>query len=102
MVSSGQTLGVKAQRFRGHTSPYRNVKEKKNIHGEEDNNPGTLTMQSERFYQALKGNGVTTRLVLLPHEKHAYRAKESLLHCLYEMNEWLDKYCKGVVNNASN
>eukprot|EP01023_Acetabularia_acetabulum_P065759 TRINITY_DN8746_c0_g2_i9.p1 TRINITY_DN8746_c0_g2~~TRINITY_DN8746_c0_g2_i9.p1 ORF type:complete len:754 (+),score=160.66 TRINITY_DN8746_c0_g2_i9:322-2262(+) len=29
-VSSGQTLGVKAQRFRGHTSPHRNVKEKKN------------------------------------------------------------------------
>eukprot|EP01023_Acetabularia_acetabulum_P028686 TRINITY_DN2707_c0_g1_i4.p2 TRINITY_DN2707_c0_g1~~TRINITY_DN2707_c0_g1_i4.p2 ORF type:complete len:104 (-),score=15.25 TRINITY_DN2707_c0_g1_i4:257-532(-) len=29
MMSSGQTLGVKAQRFRGHTSPHRNVKEKK-------------------------------------------------------------------------
>eukprot|EP01023_Acetabularia_acetabulum_P017781 TRINITY_DN1891_c0_g1_i13.p1 TRINITY_DN1891_c0_g1~~TRINITY_DN1891_c0_g1_i13.p1 ORF type:complete len:840 (-),score=163.15 TRINITY_DN1891_c0_g1_i13:115-2634(-) len=29
MLSSGQTLGVKAQRFRGHTSPHRNVKEKK-------------------------------------------------------------------------
>eukprot|EP01023_Acetabularia_acetabulum_P047419 TRINITY_DN4995_c0_g1_i6.p4 TRINITY_DN4995_c0_g1~~TRINITY_DN4995_c0_g1_i6.p4 ORF type:complete len:114 (-),score=14.16 TRINITY_DN4995_c0_g1_i6:815-1117(-) len=28
-LSSGQTLGVKAQRFRGHTSPHRNVKEKK-------------------------------------------------------------------------
>eukprot|EP01023_Acetabularia_acetabulum_P026495 TRINITY_DN2516_c0_g2_i5.p1 TRINITY_DN2516_c0_g2~~TRINITY_DN2516_c0_g2_i5.p1 ORF type:complete len:373 (+),score=62.11 TRINITY_DN2516_c0_g2_i5:634-1752(+) len=30
--SSGQTLGVKAQRFRGHTSPHRNVKEKKNFY----------------------------------------------------------------------
>eukprot|EP01023_Acetabularia_acetabulum_P008158 TRINITY_DN1353_c0_g1_i3.p1 TRINITY_DN1353_c0_g1~~TRINITY_DN1353_c0_g1_i3.p1 ORF type:complete len:184 (+),score=8.85 TRINITY_DN1353_c0_g1_i3:1080-1631(+) len=29
IMSSGQTLGVKAQRFRGHTSPHRNVKEKK-------------------------------------------------------------------------
>eukprot|EP01023_Acetabularia_acetabulum_P062267 TRINITY_DN7647_c0_g1_i5.p1 TRINITY_DN7647_c0_g1~~TRINITY_DN7647_c0_g1_i5.p1 ORF type:complete len:293 (+),score=28.85 TRINITY_DN7647_c0_g1_i5:77-955(+) len=28
-LSSGQTLGVKAQRFRGHTSPLLNVKEKK-------------------------------------------------------------------------
>eukprot|EP01023_Acetabularia_acetabulum_P011046 TRINITY_DN15045_c0_g1_i3.p3 TRINITY_DN15045_c0_g1~~TRINITY_DN15045_c0_g1_i3.p3 ORF type:complete len:128 (-),score=19.43 TRINITY_DN15045_c0_g1_i3:82-465(-) len=28
ILSSGQTLGVKAQRFRGHTSPHRNVKEK--------------------------------------------------------------------------
>eukprot|EP01023_Acetabularia_acetabulum_P005837 TRINITY_DN123_c0_g2_i3.p1 TRINITY_DN123_c0_g2~~TRINITY_DN123_c0_g2_i3.p1 ORF type:complete len:413 (+),score=88.12 TRINITY_DN123_c0_g2_i3:169-1239(+) len=26
-LSSGQTLGVKAQRFRGHTSPHRNVKD---------------------------------------------------------------------------
>eukprot|EP01023_Acetabularia_acetabulum_P006313 TRINITY_DN12636_c0_g1_i1.p1 TRINITY_DN12636_c0_g1~~TRINITY_DN12636_c0_g1_i1.p1 ORF type:complete len:333 (-),score=89.81 TRINITY_DN12636_c0_g1_i1:889-1887(-) len=26
-MSSGQTLGVKAQRFRGHTSPHRNVKD---------------------------------------------------------------------------
>eukprot|EP01023_Acetabularia_acetabulum_P049641 TRINITY_DN5308_c0_g2_i2.p1 TRINITY_DN5308_c0_g2~~TRINITY_DN5308_c0_g2_i2.p1 ORF type:complete len:220 (-),score=48.68 TRINITY_DN5308_c0_g2_i2:127-765(-) len=31
-MSSGQTLGVKAQRFRGHTSPHRNVKEKKKQH----------------------------------------------------------------------
>eukprot|EP01023_Acetabularia_acetabulum_P011015 TRINITY_DN1502_c0_g1_i1.p1 TRINITY_DN1502_c0_g1~~TRINITY_DN1502_c0_g1_i1.p1 ORF type:complete len:240 (+),score=22.88 TRINITY_DN1502_c0_g1_i1:32-721(+) len=30
-MSSGQTLGVKAQRFRGHTSPHRNVKEKKKL-----------------------------------------------------------------------
>eukprot|EP01023_Acetabularia_acetabulum_P014846 TRINITY_DN17220_c0_g1_i2.p4 TRINITY_DN17220_c0_g1~~TRINITY_DN17220_c0_g1_i2.p4 ORF type:complete len:165 (-),score=36.84 TRINITY_DN17220_c0_g1_i2:1140-1634(-) len=30
-MSSGQTLGVKAQRFRGHTSPHRNVKEKKRL-----------------------------------------------------------------------
>eukprot|EP01023_Acetabularia_acetabulum_P041943 TRINITY_DN4111_c0_g2_i5.p6 TRINITY_DN4111_c0_g2~~TRINITY_DN4111_c0_g2_i5.p6 ORF type:complete len:101 (-),score=6.32 TRINITY_DN4111_c0_g2_i5:542-844(-) len=30
-LSSGQTLGVKAQRFRGHTSPHRNVKEKKKL-----------------------------------------------------------------------
>eukprot|EP01023_Acetabularia_acetabulum_P021521 TRINITY_DN212_c0_g1_i3.p1 TRINITY_DN212_c0_g1~~TRINITY_DN212_c0_g1_i3.p1 ORF type:complete len:177 (-),score=31.95 TRINITY_DN212_c0_g1_i3:177-650(-) len=27
IMSSGQTLGVKAQRFRGHTSPHRNVKD---------------------------------------------------------------------------
>eukprot|EP01023_Acetabularia_acetabulum_P026543 TRINITY_DN251_c0_g2_i1.p2 TRINITY_DN251_c0_g2~~TRINITY_DN251_c0_g2_i1.p2 ORF type:complete len:235 (-),score=41.08 TRINITY_DN251_c0_g2_i1:996-1700(-) len=32
-LSSGQTLGVKAQRFRGHTSPHRNVKEKKKKSG---------------------------------------------------------------------
>eukprot|EP01023_Acetabularia_acetabulum_P019067 TRINITY_DN19648_c0_g1_i3.p1 TRINITY_DN19648_c0_g1~~TRINITY_DN19648_c0_g1_i3.p1 ORF type:complete len:362 (-),score=17.48 TRINITY_DN19648_c0_g1_i3:17-1102(-) len=31
VLSSGQTLGVTASRFRGHTSPHRNVKEKKKI-----------------------------------------------------------------------
>ncbi len=65
------------------------------IHGSEDNNPGTHTMQSERLYQAIKGNGGTARLVLLPHESHGYRAKESLLHVLAEMFEWADKYGKG-------
>ena len=31
------------------------------IHGEADNNPGTFPMQSERLYQAIKGNGGTAR-----------------------------------------
>jgi len=64
------------------------------IHGLADNNPGTFTLQSERFYQALKGHGATTRLVLLPHEAHGYRARESLLHMLWEMETWLDTYVK--------
>jgi len=54
------------------------------IHGEDDNNPGTFPLQSERFYAALKGHGVTSRLVILPSEAHGYRAKESVLHALYE------------------
>ncbi len=64
------------------------------IHGEADNNPGTHTMQSERLYQALKGNGATARLVLLPHESHGYVARESVLHTLAEMFEWAEKYVK--------
>ncbi len=64
------------------------------IHGEADNNPGTFTIQSERLYQALKGNGATARLVLLPHESHGYTARESVLHTLAEMLEWADKYVK--------
>ncbi|HVR42600.1 MAG TPA: prolyl oligopeptidase family serine peptidase, partial [Thermoanaerobaculia bacterium] len=40
------------------------------IHGEADNNSGTFPMQSERLYNALKGMGRTTRLVMLPHESH--------------------------------
>jgi len=64
------------------------------IHGEADNNSGTFTIQSERLYQALKGNGATARLVLLPHESHGYTARESVLHTLAEMLEWADKYVK--------
>ncbi|MBK8502555.1 MAG: S9 family peptidase [Saprospiraceae bacterium] len=66
------------------------------IHGEADNNSGTFPMQSERFYGALKGHGATTRLVMLPHESHGYRARESVLHMLWEMDQWLEKYVKKV------
>ncbi|MEE9185351.1 MAG: prolyl oligopeptidase family serine peptidase [Acidimicrobiia bacterium] len=64
------------------------------IHGEADNNSGTFPLQSRRYYHALKGLGKTTRLVMLPHESHGYRARESILHMLWEMQEWLDKYVK--------
>jgi dipeptidyl aminopeptidase/acylaminoacyl peptidase len=64
------------------------------IHGEADNNSGTFPIQSERFYAALKGHGATARLVILPYESHSYRAKESLLHMLWEMDQWLDKYVR--------
>jgi dipeptidyl aminopeptidase/acylaminoacyl peptidase len=66
------------------------------IHGMADNNSGTFPIQSERFYNALKGHGATTRFVLLPHESHGYRARESLLHMLWEMESWLDTYVKNA------
>jgi dipeptidyl aminopeptidase/acylaminoacyl peptidase len=64
------------------------------IHGEEDNNSGTFPIQSERLFQAIQGNGGTARLVLLPHEAHGYRARESILTVLAEMFEWCDRYVK--------
>ncbi len=64
------------------------------IHGEEDNNPGTFSMQSERMYHALKGHGGIVRLVMLPHESHGYRARESIEHVLWEMLTWFDRYVK--------
>jgi dipeptidyl aminopeptidase/acylaminoacyl peptidase len=64
------------------------------IHGEADNNSGTFPIQSERLFQAIKGNGGTARLVLLPYESHGYRARESVLHVLAEMFEWADRYVK--------
>lgn len=69
------------------------------IHGEADNNSGTFPVQSERFYNALKGHGATARFVLLPYESHGYQAKESILHMLWEMDQWLEKYVKGEVEN---
>ncbi len=64
------------------------------IHGEADNNSGTFPLQSERYYAALKGHGAVVRLVKLPHESHGYRGKESILHMMWEMTEWMDKYVK--------
>ncbi|KAK4372424.1 hypothetical protein RND71_007808 [Anisodus tanguticus] len=63
------------------------------VHGEEDNNPGTLTMQSDRFFNALKGHGALCRLVILPYESHGYGARESIMHVLWETDRWLQKHC---------
>jgi dipeptidyl aminopeptidase/acylaminoacyl peptidase len=64
------------------------------IHGENDNNSGTFPIQSKRMYQAVKGNGGTVRLCMLPSESHGYRARESILHTHAEMISWFDKYVK--------
>ena len=66
------------------------------IHGEKDNNSGTFPIQSERMYHAVKGHGGTARLVMLPHESHGYRARESVMHTLAEMTEWLDAWVKNA------
>ncbi len=62
------------------------------IHGNDDSNPGTLTFQSEVFFEAVRGSGGTARLVLLPFEDHGYRALENLEHVLWEQLRWFDKY----------
>lgn len=86
-------------------SPFQNADKVKTpillVHGEADNNTGTFPIQSERYYNALKSFGVSTRLVLLPYESHGYTAKESLLHMLSEMNGWLDKYVKNPTTTAT-
>jgi dipeptidyl aminopeptidase/acylaminoacyl peptidase len=66
------------------------------IHGQADNNSGTYPLQSERYFNALKGLGATARLVMLPKESHGYSAKESILHMLWEQHEWLEKYVKNM------
>ncbi|HEV2064036.1 MAG TPA: prolyl oligopeptidase family serine peptidase [Thermoanaerobaculia bacterium] len=64
------------------------------IHGEADDNSGTFPVQSERLFEAVRGNGGTARLVMLPAEPHGYRARESILHTLAEMLEWADRWVK--------
>jgi dipeptidyl aminopeptidase/acylaminoacyl peptidase len=66
------------------------------IHGAADNNSGTYPLQSERYFNALKGHGATARLVMLPNESHGYQAKESIMHVLWEQDEWLEKYVKNT------
>jgi dipeptidyl aminopeptidase/acylaminoacyl peptidase len=66
------------------------------IHGEADDNSGTFPIQSERLYMALKGHGATVRYVTLPNEAHGYAARESNMHVITEMVNWLDKYVKNA------
>lgn len=69
------------------------------VHGEADNNSGTFPIQSKRMYQAIKGNGGTVRLVMLPNESHGYRARESVLHTQAEMIEWFDTHVKNAASS---
>lgn len=66
------------------------------IHGQDDNNSGTFPIQSQRLFVALKGHGGNARLCFLPFESHGYRGRQSVLHCLAEMSNWLDQHCKGA------
>lgn len=71
------------------------------VHGEDDANSGTYPLQSKRLFHALKGNGGTARLVMLPHESHGYVARESVLHVLAESFRWFDTHVKNVEPAAS-
>jgi dipeptidyl aminopeptidase/acylaminoacyl peptidase len=71
------------------------------IHGKADNNSGTYPLQSERYFNALKGLGAPVRLVMLPKESHGYRAKESILHLLWEQDRWLDMHVKNKSDSSA-
>jgi dipeptidyl aminopeptidase/acylaminoacyl peptidase len=67
------------------------------VHGADDANPGTTPLQASKLFEAIRGNGGTTRLVMLPHEPHWYTAMESNEQLIYEMVRWFDKYVKNAV-----
>ncbi len=64
------------------------------IHGLEDSNPGTQSVQAMEMYSALRGLSKTVRLVYLQNEGHRYKTKESVATVVTEMRRWLDKYVK--------
>lgn len=59
------------------------------------------SMQSDRFFNALKGHGALCRLVILPFESHGYAARESIMHVLWETDRWLQKYCISNITDPS-
>lgn len=69
------------------------------VHGEMDDNTGTYPIQSERMFNAIKGNGGTVKFVSLPYEAHGYRGRENILHTLAEQYNWLEKYVKNADKN---
>ena len=71
------------------------------VHGAEDSNPGTRTFQSKIFFEAVRGAGGAARLVILPHEDHGYRARESVEHVLWEQLRWFDLHVKGAEEHSS-
>lgn len=85
-------------------SPFMNAHKMKTpillVHGEADNNPGTFTLQTERYFQALKGLGAPARMVILPKESHGYAAKENILHLLWEQDRFLEMHLKNKTENS--
>ena len=66
------------------------------VHGEMDDNTGTYPIQSDRMFNAIKGNGGTVKYLSLPYEAHGYRGRENILHMLNEQFTWLEKYVKNA------
>ncbi|MCK8043725.1 prolyl oligopeptidase family serine peptidase [Shewanella sp. 1CM18E] len=64
------------------------------MHGEMDSNSGTYPMQSARLFKAIRGLGGQARLVTFPYESHSYKAKESIMHMLWEQESWLEQHLK--------
>jgi len=71
------------------------------MHGADDANPGTTPLQATKLYEAIRGNGGTARLVLLPHEPHWYTAMESNEQLAYEELRWFDTYVKNAPPRGS-
>ena len=70
------------------------------VFGLSDDNAGTSPLQSTQLYSAIRGNGGTSELLLLPWEGHTYRARESVFSAAAQMLEWFDKHVKMRADSA--
>ncbi|BDU78387.1 prolyl oligopeptidase family serine peptidase [Mesoterricola sediminis] len=70
------------------------------VHGADDANPGTTPLQAVKLFEAIRGNGGVTRLVMLPFEPHWYTALESNEHLVAEMVKWFDAHVKNAPPRA--
>lgn len=71
------------------------------IHGDADQNPGTVPLQSEKLFEAVRGTGGTVRLVMLPYEQHGYQSREAVEDVLAEQLAWFDRYVKKAPPRAT-
>jgi dipeptidyl aminopeptidase/acylaminoacyl peptidase len=71
------------------------------IHGAIDANPGTVPLQSEKLFEAVRGVGGTARLVMLPYESHGYQGRESIGQVLAETVDWFDRFVKNAPARVS-
>ncbi|MFC9970709.1 alpha/beta hydrolase family protein [Spirillospora sp. NPDC127200] len=62
------------------------------VHGAEDGNPATPPEQSVGLYRAIVATGGRARLVLLPHEGHHYRYRETHRHVAREHRDWMARW----------
>jgi len=69
------------------------------VHGLLDNNAGTLPIQSQQLYNAIRYHGGQAELLLLPLEGHSYRARESVLRTAGAMLSWFDQHLKRENNS---
>ena len=71
------------------------------IHGEMDQNPGTVPLQSEKLFEAMRGTGGTVRLLMLPFEQHGYQSREAVEQVLADQLRWFDRYVKNAGRTAA-
>ena len=64
------------------------------INGNGINNLRPNRLKTKQMYSAIKSNGVKVRFVALPFESKDFKAKESILHTLWEMDSWLERFLK--------